>query len=72
MPQEGQRSVMDGERLGDLEEPDELEPVQSLGAGFVAVHLRQACIYGGVGHDESVNVGVAEVAADGVHRGDDR
>ena len=33
---------------------------------------RQACVVGGVGRDESVDVGVLEVAADGVHRGDDR
>ena len=32
-----QGTVIDGEGLGDLQEPDELQPVQSLGAGLVAV-----------------------------------
>ena len=59
--------MVDGECLGDLEEADELEAVQTLGPGFVAVHLRQARVHGWVGHDESVDVGVAEIAADGVH-----
>ena len=35
--QERQRAVMDGQGLSDLEEPDQLEPVQALGAGLVAV-----------------------------------
>jgi hypothetical protein len=64
--------MVDRERLGDLKEADELKAVEALSAGFVAVHLRQARVDGGVGRDESVDVGVAEVAADGVHRGDDR
>jgi hypothetical protein len=34
---------MDGERLSDLEKADELEAVQSLGAGVVAVHSWQPC-----------------------------
>ena len=34
--QVGQGAVVDGDGLGDLEEPDQLEPVQALGAGLVA------------------------------------
>ena len=64
--------MVDSERLCDLEEADEFEAVQTLGAGFVAVHLRQACVDGRVGHNESVDVCIPEVAAHGVHRGDDR
>ena len=63
--------MVHGQGLGDLEEPDQLEPVQALGAGLVAVDLRQACVDGRVGGDEAVDVGEPEVAADGVHRGDD-
>jgi hypothetical protein len=36
----GQGAVVDGQGLGDLKEPDQLEPVQALGAGLVAVDLR--------------------------------
>lgn len=38
--QVGQRAAVDREGLGNLQEPDQLEPVQTLGAGFVAVHFR--------------------------------
>jgi hypothetical protein len=37
----GQGAVVDADALGDRQEPDQLEPVQSLGAGLVPVHLRQ-------------------------------
>ena len=70
--QVGEGAVVDGEGLGDLEEPDQLEPVQALGAGLVAVDLRQSCVDGWVGGDEAVDVGEAEVAADGVHHRVDR
>jgi hypothetical protein len=33
--------VMHGEGLGDLQEPDQLGPVQASGAGLVGVHSRQ-------------------------------
>jgi hypothetical protein len=33
--------VVHGQRLGDLQEPDQLEPVQALGAGVVGVDPRQ-------------------------------
>lgn len=32
-------TVMDGDRLSDLKEPEELEPVEPLGARFIAMHL---------------------------------
>jgi hypothetical protein len=64
--------VVDGEGLGDLEEPDQLEPVKYLGAGLVAVHLRQPRVDSRVGADEAVDVSEAEVPADGVHHRDDR
>src|SRR5674476_1238181 len=65
-------AVLDGQGLGDLEEPDQFEPVQSLGAGLVAVDLRQPRVDGRVGADEAVDVGEAEVPADGVHHRVDR
>jgi len=64
--------VVDAEGLGDLKEPDQLEPVQSLGAGLVAMDLRQPRIHRRVGADEAVGVGEAEVPAHGVHHRDDR
>lgn len=39
--QKAQRTVMNGEYLGDLKEPDQFEPIQALGAGLVAVDLGQ-------------------------------
>jgi len=65
-------AVVDADGLGYLEEPDQLEPVQSLGAGLVAMHLRQPRVDGRVGADEAVDVGEAEVPADGVHHRVDR
>ena len=47
--QVGQGAVMDGESLGDLQEPDQLQPVQALGPGLVPVDLGQPGIDGGVG-----------------------
>ncbi len=37
---------MDGEGRSDLEEPDQLEPVQPLGTGLVGVDLRQPGVHG--------------------------
>ena len=37
--QVGQGAVVHGEGLGDLEEPDQLEPVQTLGARLIGVDL---------------------------------
>jgi hypothetical protein len=38
--QERERTVVDGEGLGDLEKTDQLKPVQALGARLVEVDLR--------------------------------
>ena len=65
-------AVVDTERLGHLEEPDQLEPVQALGAGLVTMDLRQPCVDGGVGRDEAVDVREPEEPSDRVHHGDDR
>ena len=59
--------MVDADGLGDLEEPDQLEPVKSLGAGLVAMDLRQPRVHRRVGADEAVDVGEAEVHAHGVH-----
>ena len=64
--------MVDGQGLGDLQEPDQLEPVQALGAGLVAVDLRQPRVDSRVGADEAVDVGEAEVPAHGVHHRVDR
>ncbi|MEJ7742824.1 MAG: hypothetical protein WKF73_09900 [Nocardioidaceae bacterium] len=47
-----QGAVVNGDGLGDLEEPDQLEPVQPLGAGLVGVDLREPGVDGRVGRDE--------------------
>jgi hypothetical protein len=64
--------VVDGDGLGDLQEPDQLEPVQALGAGLVTVDLRQPGVHGRVGGDKAVDVGKPEVAPDSVHHRVDR
>ncbi len=64
--------MVDGQALGDLEEPDQLEPVQALGAGLVAVNLWQPRLDSRVGADEAVDVAEAEVSAHGVHHRVDR
>ena len=48
--------MVDADGLGDLEESDQLEPVQALGAGLVAVDLGEACVDGWVRDDEAVDV----------------
>lgn len=70
--QEGQRAVVDRQDLGDLAEADQLESVQALGAGLVAVHLGQSCVDRWVGSDSAVDVGLAEEPADAVHHCDYR
>jgi hypothetical protein len=69
--QVGQGPVVNGEGLSDLEEPDEFEPVQSLGSGLVAVDLREPRIDGWVGNDEPVDMREPEEASDRVHHRDD-
>jgi hypothetical protein len=62
--------MVDGKGLGDLQEPDQLEPVQALGSGLVPVGFRQPGVDGWVRCDEAVDVGEPEVPADGVHHRD--
>lgn len=64
--------MVNSEGLSDLEEPDELAPVQSLGSGLVAVDLREPRVDGWVRTDEAVDVREPEEASDRVHHGDDR
>lgn len=63
---------MDTEGLGDLEEPDQLEPVQTLGPGLVAMNLRQSRVHGGVGGDEAVDVREPEQPSYRMHHRCDR
>ncbi len=51
---------------------DQLEPVQSVGAGLVAMDLRHPRVDSRVGADEAVDVGEPEVPAHGVHHRVDR
>lgn len=51
-----QHAVMDGDGLGDLQESDQFQPVESLGARLVPVKVRQACIHRRVRRDEAVDV----------------
>ena len=59
--------VVDADPLGDLEEPDQLEPVQTLSVGLVLVDSRQPGVDGGVGGDRAIDVGVPEEPAHAVH-----
>lgn len=70
--QVGQSAVVDGDGVGDLQEPGQLDPVQSLSAGLVAVDLGRSCVDGRVGGEEAVDLGEAEVAANSVHHRVDR
>jgi hypothetical protein len=67
--QVGQGPVVNGEGLSDLEEPDEFEPVHSLGPGLVAVNFREARVNGWIGNDEPVDV--REPGADELAGADD-
>jgi hypothetical protein len=70
--QVGERAVMDGDGLGDLKEPDQLEPVQPLDAGLIGVDPGQPDVHRGVGGDEAVDVGKPEEPADAMHHRADR
>jgi hypothetical protein len=70
--QVGQRAVVHGDGLCDLEEPDQLEPVQALGTCLVLVDLGQPSVDGRVRGDETVDVGEPEEPADAVHHRVDR
>ena len=54
--QERQHAMVHGESLGDFQEPNELKPVDTLGACLVGVDLGQPGVDGGVGGDPSVDV----------------
>ena len=69
--QGGQGAVVDRHSLGDLEEPDQLEPVQTLGTRLIGVDLGQPGVDGGVARNQSVDVGEPEEPPDRVHRGVD-
>ena len=60
---------MNGDRLGDLEEPDQLEAVQTLGPRLVAVDLGQSGIDGRIGDNEAVDVCESEEPPHGMHGG---
>ena len=62
---------MDADGLGDLEEPDQLQPIQALSSRLVTVDLRKACVDGWISRDEPVDVSEPEEPADGVHHRDD-
>jgi len=68
----GQGAVVDGDGLGHLEESDQLEPIQALGAGLIRMDLRQPGVDGGVAGDQAIDVGEPEEPADRVHGGVDR
>jgi hypothetical protein len=70
--QVGQGAVVHGQGLGDLEEPDQLEPVQPLSAGLVGVDLRQPGVDGGVSGDQAVDVRESEESTYPVHHRVDR
>jgi hypothetical protein len=59
--------MVHGEGLGDLQEPDELEPVQALGAGLIGMDLWEPGVHGGVGGDQAVDVGEPEKSTHAVH-----
>jgi hypothetical protein len=59
--------MVDGDGLCDLEEADQPEPVEALGAGLVGVDLGQAGGDGWVGGDTAVDVREPEEATEAVH-----
>lgn len=59
---------MNREGLGDLKEPDQLQPVQTLGSGLIAVDLRQPGIHGRIGNNQPVDVREPEVPPHRMHR----
>jgi hypothetical protein len=59
--------MVDRDGLCDLQEPDQLQAVQALGPGLVAVDLGEPGVHGGVSRDGAVDVCEPEVAANGMH-----
>ena len=66
--QVGQRTMVHGDRLRDLQETDQLKTIKSLRAGLVVMDLREPCVDGRVGRDESVDVSEPEEPPHCVHR----
>lgn len=62
-----QGAVVHCDGLRDLAQPDQLEPVQALGAGLVLVDLRQLGVDRGVAGEDPVDVGEPEEPASAVH-----
>jgi hypothetical protein len=54
--------MVHAESLGDFQEPDQLEPVETLGAGLVAVYLGQPGVDGGIAGNQGVDLGEPEQA----------
>lgn len=63
---------MDRDGLGDLQKANQLKRVQPLGAGLVAMHLREPRTHGRVGRNQTVDVREPEVSANAVHHRHDR
>jgi len=57
------------EGLGDLEEPDQLEPVQALRARLVGEDLGEPGVDGGIWPGSNLDVGEPEEPANAVHHG---
>ena len=60
-------AVVHADRLRDLEDPDQLEPIETLGACLVLVDLRDPGVDGRVGRDQAVDVGEPEEPTETVH-----
>jgi hypothetical protein len=67
-----QGTVVNRNGLGDLEEADQLEPVQALSPCLVLVDLRQSGVDDRVGRDQAVDVGESEESPNAVHHRVDR
>lgn len=63
---------MDRDGPGNLEEADQFEAVESLGAGLVVLDLGKACVDSGASRNQPVDVCEPEVPADPVHPRHDR
>ena len=70
--QVGQRAMVDGDGLGDLEEPDEFQSVETLRAGLVAMNLGEPGVDGRVGADQTVEVSEPKEPPNRVHHRDHR
>jgi len=62
--QERQRAMVHGNGLSNLQEPDELEPVQPLSARLIGLDLWEPHVDRGVGSDVAIDVSEPEEPAD--------